>query len=132
MVTSSNPRPIPVKNRHASMPTAECCSAIPKLVTEYQSIENVKTVRRPNLSAKAPSTAEPTKSPAKVAAAKLAWSVSPQSPRESSWKIPLRIRPGLRVAATVLFQIAHDVPTAGNPFMLQVDAQASPLARRRL
>jgi hypothetical protein len=42
------------------------------VVTEYQSIENIKIVRRPNLSAKAPNTALPIKSPAKVAAAKLA------------------------------------------------------------
>ena len=60
----------------------------------YQSKEEVKISRRPNLSAANPNMSVPTNSPAKVAATKLASPLKPKKETDARENSPLRTSPG--------------------------------------
>src|SRR4029077_16117518 len=94
IVTSSTPMPIPAMILHTRIPTALDWNAITTVAAEYHSNEQVKIRRRPERSAVYPNTSVPMKSPAKVAATKLASPLNPKNDAEVLEKSPLRTSPG--------------------------------------
>jgi len=62
--------------------------AMTRVAAVYHSSDRVKIARRPNRSAICEKTIVPMNRPLKVAAANVAWSVSPNSPALPSWKTP--------------------------------------------
>jgi hypothetical protein len=72
--------PTPVTKRHRLTPRRVLWKAIMAVAAAYHRSAKVKMVRRPYLSATQPHRRVPTNSPANIAAAKVAWSVRPNSP----------------------------------------------------
>ena len=94
MVTSSMPRPTPVRMRHTSTPTVVDCIAMMQVAAVYQSSDHVKTARLPKVSAATLKTSVPMKSPVKVAPRTLRGPLKPKSVVDPAVKRPLRTRPG--------------------------------------
>ena len=86
--------PTPAITRHSTIPCAVCWKAIATVAAVYHSNDEVKIKRRPKRSAAKPKSSVPTRSPAKVAATKLARPWKPKNAAEVLVKSPLRTSPG--------------------------------------
>ena len=80
--------------RHRISPWEVCWKAIATEPTEYQSSENVNTLRRPNLSGSQPRQNVPMKRPAKVAATNAPMPLKPKNADVVVCSMPLFAMPG--------------------------------------